>query len=190
MKGTKLTEKHTVLIRDESLYDAELSLSVANLNAVKNSSFPKFAYVGIAWAGNAQTKDQIVANVEEVFTEYVKAAIARNEYHPVTPPPSLLSRPVLQSSSPPVLKLDVFEMTQPTSNNELHWLRETVTKAKACGDVLLPDSEVWKGLGWAQLFEKHNQEFNPQEVIRAKRGPETDVAVLLVGNDLVIQKHT
>ena len=121
MKGTKLTNKHTVLVRDETLYDAELSLAVANLNAVKNSIFPKFAYVGIAWAGNAQTKDQIVANVEEVFTEHVKAAIARNEYAPVSLPPSLLSRPVLQSSSPPSLKLDLFELTQPTANNELHW---------------------------------------------------------------------
>ena len=181
MKGTKLTNKHTVLVRDETLYDAELSLAVAKLNAVKNSIFPKFAYVGIAWAGNAQTKDQIVANVEEVFTEHVKAAIARNEYAPVSLPPSLLSRPVLQSSSPPSLKLDLFELTQPTANNELHWLRETVTKAKSCGDVLLPDSEVWKGLGWAQLFEKHNQEFNPQEVIRAKRASETDVSVFLAG---------
>ena len=36
-------------------------------------------------------------------------------------------------------------------------------------------------MGWAQLFEKHNQEFNPQEVIRAKRASETDVSVFLAG---------
>ena len=89
--------KHAALIRDESLCDAELSLAVANLNAVKNSRSPKFAYVGIPWAGNVQVTDQIVANVEEAFTEYVKAAIARNEYSPVSLPPCLLFRPVLQS---------------------------------------------------------------------------------------------
>ena len=180
-KGTKLHNKNTVLIRDDTLYDAELGLAVAKMNGLAQKPWPNLAYVGTCWHANSQVRDVIQGNVKTVLEEQVKGAISRSEYAMGQLPLSLQQKPTsgLQASSGPVLQSDKFELTCPTPRLELAWLSSTIQRGERCGKVVLPESETWKGLAWKDIQKLHEDEFNPSGAVRNKRDAEVPVDQLL-----------
>ena len=179
VKGTKMSRSHTVIVKDVAPYDAELAVTVASLNAVTPRTWPDFSYVGSSWVGNQGFKEQVASNIEAVIAEHVKAAIGRGEYPLARLPDGVSQAPVPQSHSPPQLNLEDFKLTLPSPNNELLLLMDTVSKGKRCNKVVLPETEMWKGMSWPDILKKHNDEFNPSGTIRPKRDAEVTVQEFL-----------
>ena len=185
LKGTKLGKSHTVLVKDCSPYDAELALAIASLNAVSQKTWPDMGYVAAGWVGGQAVREQVMVNIENVIAEHVKGAIGRNDYHLAQIPEAFRRQcSVVQSQSGGVPSLNVsdFELTIPSASNELHLTQEFVDKGKRCGKVPLPDSEVWKGMTWADILKKHNDEFNPAGTTRGKRAADVSVQEFLSCN--------
>ena len=180
VKGTKLSGKNTVLIRDETMYDAELALAVAKLNGMAQKSWPDLAYAGICWHAGTAGRAQIASNVESIIQDHVKGAISQNAYALAKVAPGVQARPVQCVGTAPTLKVEEFELTSPTASLELPMLESTIEWGKRCGKAALPESEVWKGLGWVDILKKHNDEFNPAGIVRSKRGADSSVDELPV----------
>ena len=54
-------------------------------------------------------------------------------------------------------------------------LEGTIERGKRCGKPALPDSQFWKGLGWADILKKHNDEFNLAGIVRNEQAAESSV---------------
>ena len=170
-QGTRLTAQNTLMIKDETMYDTELASAVQRMNAVKDRAWPKLAYVGVTWGVQASHKEAILANVEQAVAESVKGDIARGSYDLAPLPAGLQAgRPVSQQA--PVLDMDKFQLSVP-QQFELRWLQETLDKGCSCGEVALPDCEVWKNMSWADIKKKHEEEFNPEGKVGRKRAADT-----------------
>ena len=137
---------------------------------------PDFAYIGAAWVGRPSRSSSPPTSI----AEHVKGAIGRKEYRMAPLPDGLQSKPVSQSQMAPSLDMSSFELTMPTSANELPPLVDTISRGKQCGKTVLPDSEVWKGMSWADILKAHNDEFNPSGAVKNKRLAETPAEELPV----------
>lgn len=186
LSGTKLKTTNTVLIRDETLYDAELGKAVASLNSCKTGTaagmktWPDLAYIGLCWAPSATVKQIVAKNVQTMLEEHVQGAIARGEYALAKMPAGLQAPRPADKSQAPQLDMSVFELTVPqTTNLELPFLKTTMDKGQACSKTSLPSSEVWSGLAWADIVKQHNDEFNPAGTVRNKREADIPVEQLL-----------
>lgn len=178
--GTKLTGKNTVIIQDETMYDAELGKAVVGLNACKAGTasgmktWPNLGYVGVCWAANAGIKDVVVKNVNGILEGDVKGMIVRGDYAMAELPQGMLSKAAGSHLKLPSLDESQFQLCIPT-NQELLWLKSTMDKGQRCGNTILPDSEVWKGQCWQDMVTNHNKEFNKSGLVRNKREPETAI---------------
>ena len=105
VKGTKLSGKNTVLIRDETMYDAELAPAVAKLNGMAQKSWPDLAYAGICWHAGTAGRAQIASNVGPIVQDHVKGAISQNAYGLVKVAPHVQPRPAQGVGTAPTLKL-------------------------------------------------------------------------------------
>ena len=81
IRNTKLGGKNTVLVKDVTMYDGELTKAVANLNADSQRSWPDFGYVGSIWCGNAGASKSRPQSAVTLNTDDFKLtlATARND---------------------------------------------------------------------------------------------------------------
>ena len=180
LQTSRLGAKNTVMIRDETMYDAELARAVMSINS-KAAGMPQLAYIGMSWASSS--KQTITENVKSSLVEVMKGAISRNEYALAKIPAALLTSNAQKTKTVvPALDLSQFTVTAPQTNLELRWLQSTLDEGELCGSVMLPTSEVWGGLGWKDIKKKHDDEFNPTGMLARKRAADSPADSLLGTN--------
>eukprot|EP00435_Cladocopium_sp_Y103_P034704 s1605_g9.t1 len=158
LKGTKIKGAHYLLVKDFTLYDAELCKFAIAQNSKSAGQQPcRLAYFGVAGAGSTTNKDTIVQNVQAIVEDKVKEAIRKHEYPLAAIPSSFQAK--RQEVAAPCLDTALFKLTMPIlQGGELVCLESTLEQGLRCGKVCLPETEENKGMNWNQILSQHNQE--------------------------------
>ena len=176
IKDMSFTSRDKILVRDFTMWDASLALSVRQQSEAGGAG-PALMYCGMCWFQTKQFECAQVAREVHIAVEDSVMAHCRDEKssHQQQAKRKLGQEPAMSNAARPVLQDELYVLTCPRANRELP-LRQALydTWGKITG---IQES----GMEWSDLVAAHDKEFNPSGVPwKTKRGPEVSLDALEV----------
>ncbi len=165
LEGISWGPDDKVLVRDYTMYDAELALACMNHNAKQGK--PVVGYAGTCWI---EMHSVVVKNnVEEAITDQLRARSKAGSYA-LCKVRHQYRAPVLDNSDKPTYQEEMFQVTRPRDLDLP--IRQSAYDLWGTAGVTLAS-----GMTFADMVKLHDAEFNPSGVpakTGLKRALETD----------------